>query len=171
MLNRIIKIVLTIAILGWSGYEFYQGHIGNGIFIFLLAAIVVFTLFRHEVMLLAFFYVRKGNLPKADKILNYIKTPEKSLVKGQVAYYYFLKGLVNSQTNLNVADKFFRKALGIGLRLDHDKALAKMQLAGVAIQRRRKREATMLLSEARKLDKTKMLKEQLDMLKQSLGRI
>lgn len=171
MLNRIIKIILATVILAWSIYEFYQGHIGNGIFILLLVGIVIFTLFRHELMLLTFFYVRKGNLPKADKILNYIKTPEKTLVKGQVAYYYFLKGLVNSQTNLNVADKFFRKALNIGLRLDHDKALAKMQLAGVAIQRRRKREATMLLSEARKLDKTKMLKDQLDMLKQSLGRI
>lgn len=171
MWNRIIKIVLTTAVLAWSVYEFYQGHIGNGIFIFLLAGIVAFTLFRHELMLIAFFYVRKGNFQKADKFLDHIKKPEKTLLKGQVAYYYFLKGLVNSQTNLNVADKFFRKALNIGLRLDHDKALAKMQLAGVAIQRRRKREATMLLSEARKLDKTKMLKEQLDMLKQSLGRI
>ncbi len=82
-----------------------------------------------------------------------------------------MHGLINSQTNLKVAEKHFKKALSIGLRLDHDKALAKLQLAGMAMQRRRKREATMLLNEVKRLDKTKMLKEQVDMMKQNLGRI
>ncbi|MBS9768910.1 MAG: DUF2892 domain-containing protein [Flavobacteriaceae bacterium] len=171
MLNKIIRIVIATALFAWSIYEFYQGHIGNGIFILFLMGIVIFTIFRNEMMLLAFWYVRKQNFPKAEKFLNYIKNPEQSLVKGQAAYYYFLHGLINSQTNLKIAEKHFKKALNIGLRLDHDKALAKLQLAGMAMQRRRKREATMLLNEVKKLDKTKMLKEQVDMMKQNLARI
>ncbi len=157
MLNKIIRITIATALFAWAVYEFYQGHIGNGIFILFLMGIVIFTIFRNEMMLLAFWYVRKQNFPKAEKFLNYIKNPEQSLVKGQAAYYFFLHGLINSQTNL--------------LRLDHDKALAKLQLAGMAMQRRRKREATMLLNEVKRLDKTKMLKEQVDMMKQNLARI
>lgn len=171
MLNKIVRILIALALLAWAVYEFYQGHIGNGIFILFLMGIVVFTIFRNEMMLLAFWFIRKGNFAKAEKFLGYIKNPEKALVKGQAAYYYFLHGLVNSQTNLKEAEKFFKKALGIGLRLNHDKAMAKLQLAGMAIQRRRKREATMLLNEVKKLDKTKMLKEQVAMLQQNLGRI
>lgn len=171
MINRIIKYILAVALLALSVYEFYQGHIGNGIFVLFLMGIVIFLLFRNELMLMAFWYIRKSNFEKAQKMLSRIKSPEKSLVKGQTAYYYFLQGLVNSQSNLKVAEKHFKNALKIGLRLDHDKALAKLQLAGMAVQRRRKREATMLLSEVKKLDKTKMLKEQVAMLQQSLGRI
>lgn len=171
MLNKIIRITIATLLFAWSVYEFYQGHIGNGIFILFLMGIVIFTIYRNEMMLLAFWFVRKGNFKKAEKYLNYIKNPEVSLVKGQAAYYYFLHGLVNSQTNLKEAEKYFKKALGIGLRLDHDKALAKLQLAGMALQRRRKREATMLLNEVKKLDKNKMLKEQVAMLQQNLGRI
>lgn len=171
MLNKVIRIAISAGLLAWAVYEFYQGHIGNGIFILLIMGVVIFTIFRNEMMLLAFWFIRKQNFAKAEKYLNYIKNPEKALVKGQAAYYYFLHGLVNSQTNLKEAEKYFKKALGIGLRLDHDKAMAKLQLAGMAIQRRRKREATMLLNEVKKLDKTKMLKEQVAMLKQNLGRI
>lgn len=171
MLNKIIRIVIASALLVWAVYEFYQGHIGNGIFILLLMGIVIFTIFRNEMMLIAFWFVRKQNFAKAEKFLNRIKNPEKSLLKGQAAYYYFLHGLVNSQNNLKVAEKHFKKALNIGLRLDHDKALAKLQLAGMAMQRRRKREATMLLNEVKRLDKTKMLKDQVAMLQQNLGRI
>ncbi|PVX50904.1 hypothetical protein C7377_1227 [Balneicella halophila] len=171
MLNKIIRITIATALFAWSVYEFYLGHIGNGIFILFLMGIVIFTIYRHEMMLLAFWFVRKGNFKKAEKYLGYIKKPETSLVKGQVAYYYFLHGLINAQTNLKESEKYFKKALKKGLRLDHDKALAKLQLAGMAMQRRRKREATMLLNEVKKLDKTKMLKEQVDMMRQNLGKI
>lgn len=171
MRNKIIRIVIAVALLAWAVYEFYQGYIGNGIFIVFLMGIVIFTIFRNEMMLLAFWFIRKQNFPKAERFLNKVKNPERSLVRGQAAYYYFLQGLVNSQSNLKVAEKHFKKALGIGLRLDHDKALAKLQLAGMALQRRRKREATMLLGEVKRLDKTKMLKEQVAMLQQNLGRI
>ena len=55
--------------------------------------------------------------------------------------------------------------------MDQDLALAKLQLAGIAASKRRKIEAEKLLSEAKKLDKHNMLKDQIVMMKQQLKRI
>jgi hypothetical protein len=52
-----------------------------------------------------------------------------------------------------------------------DLAVAKINLAGIAMSRRRKIEATNLLNEAKKLDKQNMLKEQITMMKQQLKKI
>ena len=76
-----------------------------------------------------------------------------------------------SQTNLNQAEKFFKKAISLGLSMDQDLALAKLNLAGIAMSRRRKIEATNLLNEAKKLDKHNMLKEQITMMKEQLKKI
>jgi hypothetical protein len=49
-----------------------------------------------------------------------------------------------SQTNINQAEKYFKKAIELGLSMDMDLAVAKLNLAGVAMSRRRKLEATNL---------------------------
>ena len=49
--------------------------------------------------------------------------------------------------------------------------MAKLQLAGIAMTKRRKREATTLMAEAKKLDKHGMLKEQMQMMKQQMKKI
>jgi hypothetical protein len=46
-----------------------------------------------------------------------------------------------------------------------------LSLAGIAMQKRRKREATTLLQEAKKLDKQNMLAEQIKMMSQQLKKI
>jgi hypothetical protein len=71
-----------------------------------------------------------------------------------------------SQTNINQAEIFQKIELGLsgyGLSL-----VAKLNLAGVAMSRRRKLEATNLLNEARKLDKQNMLKDQIKMMKDQM---
>ncbi len=55
--------------------------------------------------------------------------------------------------------------------MDHDKAMAKLQLAGIALTKRRKREATTLIAEAKKLDKHGMLADQIKMVKQQMKKI
>jgi hypothetical protein len=73
-----------------------------------------------------------------------------------------------SQTNMNAAEKFFKNAVSLGLSMDHDLAMAKLNLAGIAFTKRRKLEAQRLLSEAQKLDKRNMLGEQIKMMKQQM---
>ena len=70
-----------------------------------------------------------------------------------------------SQTNMNEAEKYFKKAISFGLSMDHDLAMAKLNLAGIAFSKRRKIEAQKLLTEAQRLDKRNMLADQVKMMK------
>jgi hypothetical protein len=49
--------------------------------------------------------------------------------------------------------------------------MAKMSLAGIYLQKRRKREAQQLLTEAKKLDKHGMLNGQMKMMQQQMKKI
>ena len=168
MFNKYIKLVIAVAIVAWAVFEFTEKHIGNGISLILLAGIFVFFYFKNEFLLLAFLRLRKQDFPGAQKWLGYIKNPSGALIKKQEGYFNFLQGLLVSQTNLTQAEKYFKKALKLGLSMSHDIAMAKLQLAGVAMTKRRKREATNLIAEAKKLDKHGVLNEQIKMMKQQM---
>lgn len=171
MLSKYLRLGLTAALLGLSVWQFSEVEIGNGIMWFLLAGLVLFTYFRNERILQAFWFLRKNDMPKAQKALDRIKKPEESLIKGQLAYYYMLQGMIQSQNGIGKAESFLRKALKTGLRQKHDQAMAKLQLAGIALSKRRKREAQVLLTEVKKLDSRGMLTDQVKMLKQQMKRI
>jgi tetratricopeptide (TPR) repeat protein len=171
MYNKIFKLILAGLIVIFAGYQFYLNEIMNGIFLLLLAGIFVFLYFKNEIILLAFLRLRKQDFPGAKKWLDKIKNPEAALVTKQQGYYYYLHGLMVSQTNLTQAEKFFKKAVKLGLNMDQDLAVAKLNLAGIAMTKRRKREATTLLNEAKKLDKHNMLTEQVQMMKQQMKKI
>jgi len=171
MFNKYIKLVIAVAIVAWAVFEFTEKHIGNGISLILLAGVFVFFYFKNEFLLLAFLRLRKQDFPGAQKWLSYIKNPSGALIKKQEGYFNFLHGLLVSQTNLTQAEKYFKKALKLGLSMSHDIAMAKLQLAGVAMTKRRKREATNLIAEAKKLDKHGVLNEQIKMMKQQMKKI
>lgn len=171
MFNKNIKLILAVLITIWAVYEFTQGDIGDGIALLLFAGIFVLFYLKNEFILLAFLQLRKQNFPGAQKWLGYIKNPEGALTLKQQGYYNYLHGIMLSQTNITQAEKFLKKAVKLGLSMDHDLAMAKLQLAGIAMTKRRKREATTLMNEAKKLDKHGMLKEQIQMLKQQMKKI
>ncbi|NOR28929.1 MAG: DUF2892 domain-containing protein [Lutibacter sp.] len=171
MFNKYIKLIIATGILVWSVFQFIEGNIMNGISLILLAGIFVLFYFKNEFILLAFWQLRKQNFAGASKWLTYIKNPSSALVTKQQGYYNFLQGIMISQTNLTQAEKFFKKALSLGLSMKHDIAMAKLQLAGIAMSKRRKREATMLINEAKKLDTQKVLAEQIKMLKDQMKKM
>ncbi len=171
MFNKNIKIVLAGIILAWAVWQFFQGNIGNGIMFILLSGIFIFLYFKNEMILMAFLRLRKQDFPGAKKWLDRIKDPETALTQKQQGYYWYLHGLMLSQTNITKAEKFFKKAIKLGLSMDQDLAMAKLNLAGIAMTKRRKREAQNLLTEAKKLDKHGMLKEQITMMKQQMKKI
>ena len=171
MFHRFIKLILAALIIIASIWQFTEGNIGNGIFLILLTAIPVFLYYKNEYILLAFLKLRKQDFSGAKKWLDKIKNPETALVRKQQGYYNYLHGLMTAQTNLNQSEKFFRKAIELGLNMDMDLAVAKLNLAGIAMSRRRKMEATSLLNEAKKLDKQNMLKDQITMMKDQMKKI
>ncbi|MFV0247490.1 MAG: DUF2892 domain-containing protein [Tenacibaculum sp.] len=171
MFNKNIKLIVSTLILVWSVYEFTQGHIGNGIAILFLAGIFVFLYFKNEFILLAFLQLRKQNFKATQKWLGYIKNPSVALTQKQEGYYNYLHGIILSQSNISQAEKYLKKAIKLGLSMKHDLAMAKLQLAGIAMVKRRKREAIALITEAKKLDKHGMLKEQIQMMKKQMSKI
>jgi len=171
MFNKYIKLVLAAGVLVWAVFQFIDENIMNGISLILLAGIFVLFYFKNEFILLSFLQLRKQNFAGASKWLSYIKNPSTALVRKQEGYYNFLHGIMLSQTNMTQSEKYFKKALSLGLNMSHDIAMAKLQLAGIAMTKRRKREATMLISEAKKLDKQNVLAEQIKMLKQQMKKI
>ena len=164
MFNKNIKLVITVLIIAVAVWQFVEGNIGNGIMYLLLSPIFIFLYFKNEIILLAFLRLRKEDFPGAKKWLDKIKNPEASLIRKQQGYYNYLNGLMVSQTNMNEAEKYFKKAVGLGLSMDTDMAMAKLNLAGISMSKNRKREAQQLLTEAKKLDKHGMLDDQIKMI-------
>ncbi len=171
MFHKNIKLALVVILFATAIWQFTESNIGNGIFLILIALIVILLYFKNEIIIMAFLKLRKQDFPGAQKWLNKIKNPEGALVRKQQGYFYYLNGLMVVQTNLTQAEKYFKKAIALGLNMSADLALAKLNLAGIAMTKRRKQEATLLLNEAKKLDKQNMLKEQIAQMKEQLKRI
>ncbi|MDT0293231.1 tetratricopeptide repeat protein [Mesonia ostreae] len=171
MYHKNIKLFLAAAIIAFAVYQFIEGNIGNGIALIPLAGIFVFLYFKNEMILLAFMRLRKQDFEGAKKWLDKIKDPEAALTTKQQGYYYYLHGLMFSQKNMTKAEKYFKKAIKLGLSMSQDLAMAKLNLAGIAMSKRRKREAQMLLKEAKKADKHDMLADQIKMMKQQMKKI
>jgi tetratricopeptide (TPR) repeat protein len=171
MFHKNIKLILAALIVATAVWQFTESNIGNGIFLIFLSLVPVFLYYKNEFILLAFLQLRKQNFEGAKKWLSKIKNPETALVQKQQGYYNYLQGLMLSQTNLIQAEKYFKKAIQLGLNMDMDLAVAKLNLAGVAMSRRRKLEATTLISEVKKLDKQGMLKEQIALMKEQMKKI
>ncbi|WP_452227077.1 DUF2892 domain-containing protein [Lacinutrix cladophorae] len=170
MYNKNFKLIIAAAIVGVAIWQFIEGYIGNGIMFILLSLIFIFLYFKNEFILLAFLKLRKQDFEGANKWLDKIKNPEAALVTKQQGYFNYLKGIMVSQTDMNEAEKRFKKAITLGLSMDHDLAMAKLNLAGIAFTKRRKQEAQILLKEAEKLDKRDMLKDQIKMMKDNMKR-
>ncbi len=171
MFPKSLKIVLAALSFGYAVFQFIDNEIGNGIFLLLITGMFVLLYFKNELIFLAFLQLRKQNFEGTLRWLIRIKNPESSLVTKQQGYYHYLHGIIESQTNLTKAEKSFRKALSLGLSMQADLAMTKLSLAGILLQKRRKREATTLLSEAKKADTHNMLTEQIRMMQQQLKKI
>jgi hypothetical protein len=160
-----IRIIIAALFLGAAVTLMVFSFWGWGILLVFLAILVFVTFIFNEKMLLAQWYLRKENMEKAESTLMGIKDYEKELYKGQWGYYNLLIGLIESRKAPMKSEKYFKKALALGLTMDHNIALANLSLAGVEMGKRNKIQAQRLLKEAEKADKNKLLAEQIKMMK------
>lgn len=165
---NIVRLIIGFAILGASITLMVFGFWGWGILVLLLSILVIVTYFFNENMLLAQWFLRKDNMPKAEQFLNRITNYEKQLIRVQHGYYQLLMGLIESRKAPMQSEKYFKKALALGMHMDHNVALAKLSLAGIAMGKRNKREAQMYLTEAKKADKNKLLADQIKQMKDQM---
>lgn len=165
--TRILKIAVTAAALAYTVYLFVTGSWGTGILMILFTALLVVLTFRSVRLLLAMVHMRRQKMDKAAKLVSKIN-PDKLWKKSQ-SYYYFLNGTLMMQAGKVLpSEKQFRKALGMGMRYDHDAAAAKLSLAMVAMAKQKRSEANMLIKEAKKLDKRGMLARDIKEIEQAI---
>jgi len=170
-MNYIIKLVIAGLMVVGGVTLIVFGNIGWGIFTILMATVPVILFFLNEFVLLALWNLRKQNIPGAQKWLKKITNPESQIIKKQLGYYYYLVGITEGQNSITESEKLMKKALSYGLRFDHDKAIATMNLAAAALAKGRKQDAERLLAEAKKLDKAGMIEDQIKMLKQQMKKV
>jgi predicted nucleic acid-binding protein len=166
-----IRLIIAGIFLGAAVALFWFGHWGWGILGIFLALVVAVTFFFNENMLIAQYYLRKDNMEKAAQWLAKITDYERQLVSAQHGYYNLLIGLIESRKTPMQAEKYFKRALSMGMAMDHNVALAKLSLAGIAMAKRNKREATMYLQEAKKADSKRLLADQIKMMKDQMGQM
>ena len=168
MISFIIRCILTATALAFNAYLFYSGSWGWGISFIFITALLIFSFFRNENMILALNQMRVGNTEKAKKHINKITHPQ-LMPKKQHAYILYLQAVMNTQDfGLAKSEQLLRKALSLGLRTKQDQAVARMHLAGICAQTGRKKDAVNLLAEAKKLDQNGVMKEQITTMQKQL---
>lgn len=168
MIGFIIRCALALGALLSTYLLFASGYWGWGITMILPLAIIGFSFFRNEHMILGLNQMRLGNTDKAKTYINKIKHPQ-FLPKKQHAYVLFLQAVLGTQElGFAKSEQLLRKALEMGLRTGQDNAVARMHLAGICAQTGRKKEAVSLLAEAKKLDENGMMKEQIVQMQKQL---
>jgi hypothetical protein len=170
-MSNIIRLIIACVIMGAGVTLCAFGFWGWGITTFLIGGLVLLTFFFNENMLIAQYFLRKEQSEKAEQWLFKITDYEKQLYKGQHGYYNLLIGLIESRKSPLKSEKYFKKALSLGLSMSHNLALAKLSLAGIAMAKRNKREAEMYLKEASKDDKNKLLADQIKMMKGQMAQM
>jgi len=166
-----IRLILAAIVLGAAITLMVFGIWGWGILSVFIAILITVTFFYNEYMLIAQYYLRKDNMDQAGVWLNRIKNYETQLFSGQHGYYNLLIGLIESRKAPLQSEKYFKRAISLGMTMDHNIALAKLSLAGIAMAKRNKREATLYLQEAKKADKNKLLADQIKMMKEQMGQM
>lgn len=161
MIRKSVRLVIAGVLLLTSIFCYIKGFGGFGFWAAFLSSLAVLFHFKNERNLLTFLFVRRNKLETAEKILNSVKHPE-GMIKSQEAYHHYLKGLVLAQKNeRSKAEKLFKTALNIGLRSSMDQSVARLNLASFCLAKRNKKLAKYHLQECKKLDKRKMLTEQI----------
>lgn len=168
MIGFSIRIALTLGALFGTVALFASGYWGWGILAIFPTLILGFTFFRNERMILALNQMRLQNTEKAKYHIFKITAPQ-FLPKKQHAYVLFLQAVLGTQ-DLGFArsEQLLRKAIGLGLRTGQDNAVARMHLAGICAQTGRLPEAKTLLAEAKKMDNSGMMKEQINMMQKQM---
>lgn len=168
MIGFIIRCVLAAGTLYGTFALFANGYWGWGITMIIPLFLVGFSFFRNENMVLALNQMRLGNTDKAKKYINRITHPQ-LLPKKQHAYILFLQAVLNTQElGFAKSEQLLRKAIGMGLRTSQDGAVARMHLAGICAQTGRRQEAQTLLAEAKKMDSSGTMKEQINQMQSQL---
>src|SRR6187402_3199159 len=125
-MSNIVRLIVACVLFGAAVALCAFGFWGWGILSLLFGGIVLLSFFFNENMIIAQYFLRKDNQAKAEEWLLKITDYEKQLHKNQHGYYNLLIGLIESRKAPMKSEKFFKKALQLGMKMSHNTALAKL---------------------------------------------
>lgn len=164
--TRILKFALAGGSAAYAVQLFTTGHVGSGIGMVILAALLTVTALRSVRMIMVAFRIQQQQLDKARAMLAGVNP--KHLWSGQRGQYWFLTGNLLLESSLTEAEKAFRTALDVGMKRDEEKAAVMLNLAAIQSSKRRTKEAKALLAQAKRLDKKGMLKADIRTIEQAI---
>lgn len=164
--TRIVKILAAAGSLAYAIQLFTKGQTGAGVGMTLVTVLLVLVALQSVRLIMAFAQLRTQKMDEARAWLDRINPNH--LWPRRRAYFYFLSGSLQMEQNMNEAEKLIKQSLALGLKQNHDKAAAKLNLAVVASAKRRRQEAMALLNECMRLDEKGMLKKDIKMVEQAI---
>lgn len=171
-MHRNIKFLILALMIALATYLMMNHNLGWGIVLCLLGIIPVALYFKNEFILLAFWFIRKQDLPQAQIWLDKIKNYRTQLHPSQYGYYHYLKGLMSAQgqdrSAIITTESYMKKAMQYGLNQKQDQAMANLNLAVGALAANRRQEANKYLEEAKRLDAAEILTDQIKMIKNQM---
>ncbi|WP_185861311.1 tetratricopeptide repeat protein [Blattabacterium cuenoti] len=170
-MSKYSKMILFLFIFFVSIFSFFHRNYLCGYISLLLSFFPIFFIFKNEFLLLAFFKIQKKDMKGFKKYLRCVKNPKLQLTKNQMAYYYFLNGILYSENNIFQSENYMQKALDLGLKFKQNIAIAKLNLAIASLSKGNKKRAEFLLSEAKKMDISGLLHDQIQIIKIQMKKI
>ncbi|WP_185873337.1 hypothetical protein [Blattabacterium cuenoti] len=167
--NKYTKTIISILIFLLSIFFFVIKK--NYLFSFILFTIsllFLFFVFKNEFLLMAFIKAGKKDMKGLEKYLGYIKNPYIQLTKNQIAYFYFLNGILFLEKDINKSEFYIKKSLVHGLKFKYNIAIAKLNLAIVYLSKGNKEKAKLFLLEAKNIDKSGILRDQINIVKNQI---
>jgi ATP/maltotriose-dependent transcriptional regulator MalT len=118
---------------------------------------------------LALHRLRKGNFEDAARIIELTRKPEK-LSKTKKAYYYYIKAYIaREKDDFSTAKNLFNLAINEGLKEEHDRAIAYLALADIAVIQGDKDEARKCVEHMKGLKVREALMPEIRKMQQFLG--
>lgn len=148
MLTPAVRFILIILGTGLGIALINQGN-WMGAFPLLAAGLLAFGHFRYGTVWLAFRALRKGDMDRADALLEKVADPNRLNAQCR-AYYDWIKGVVSTaRGELDQARQHLESAVGGALRTSTDRSVALCCLAEVAAKSGDEDEAREILDSAR----------------------
>lgn len=170
-MNKNTKLFIFFIIFIGIIFSFFQKKYLISIFLTLLSFIPLLFFFRNEFLILAFFKMNQKNMNKVNEYLKKIKNPKKQLTKNQIPYFYFLKGVLYSEKNIQRSEFYMKKSINSGLKNKQNLAIANLSLAISSLSKGDKYATKFFLKEAKKIDSSGILKEQIQIIKNKMKKI
>ena len=169
MLSKRFRFVFVAILIGYGIYLTGTEGLGRSWIAFLAALMMVLGHFWFGTVWAASKLIHKGELEKAQRLLDDIRRPD-FLLKKYRAEYYFMQGvlslyekdLAKGETNLN-------RALNIGLQSNNSRALAYLNLAHLCIVKNRFAEAKQYLNKGKEIEANLHVLKQMEALEAKIA--